>query len=80
MIGAGPLDTSNGVGQEFVVRFATSLKPDNASFFTDSNGGDMMQRWVNYHPTYPVQLFEPIASNFYPTSSVAMLLVCTDFF
>ena len=39
-------------------------------FYTDSNGLDMMERKLNYRPTFNVSNYEPIPGNFYPVTSI----------
>lgn len=72
VITVGPVDTLNAKGLEIVSRFDTTLDT-NGSFFTDSNGGELQERWINHHPTYPIEIYEPIASNFYPLTAIAMV-------
>ncbi|XP_046667795.1 lysosomal alpha-mannosidase-like [Homalodisca vitripennis] len=45
----------------------------NATFYTDSNGREMLKRVLNQRPTYKTQLEEPIAGNYYPVSTRIML-------
>jgi hypothetical protein len=47
----------------------------NKTFWTDTNGLEMQQRWVDYQPTFPRNKSseQHIANNFYPvTSAIAM--------
>ncbi|CAG9856048.1 unnamed protein product [Phyllotreta striolata] len=58
-------------GKEFITKFTvTDDFSNNNTFYTDSNGREMIQRKLNqrwdytYDPTY-----EPVASNYYPVTS-----------
>ena len=47
----------------------------NKTFWTDTNGLEMQQRWLNYQPTYKYENISVnrINNNFYPiTSAIAM--------
>lgn len=41
----------------------------NGVFYTDSNGREMLERKLNYRPTWDVDIQEPIAGNYYPVTS-----------
>ncbi len=68
----GAIDVSNGKGQEIILRLTTDLA-SNGTWWTDNNGVQAQQRWRNFHPTYPVQIYEPVASNFYPATAFGLL-------
>ena len=63
----GPLDK----GRELVTRFHTSLETSSSSttgtFYTDDNGLEMLKR------TYNLVTDEPVAGNYFPASSRAIL-------
>lgn len=41
--------------------------------FTDSNGREMLRRQRNHRDTWPLEVHEPVAGNYYPiTSGVAI--------
>jgi len=43
------------------------------TFYTDSNGREMLKRVRNYRPTWDLKLEEPISGNYYPvTSKIAL--------
>ena len=47
----------------------------NQTFYTDTNGLEMQQRWIDYQPSYPLNPKSKMAvsRNFYPvTSAIAM--------
>lgn len=55
---------------EIVSRFTVDDFKNNQTFYTDSNGREMMQRKLNYRPTYTYDSsLEPVASNYYPVTS-----------
>ena len=64
----GPIDVSDGVGREVVVKFDTDLSSQKA-FYTDSNGRELLQRIRDYRPTWKLNNSEPVAGNYYPINS-----------
>ena len=72
----GPLDTSNGFGQEAVVEFRAPSVTSGAAWRTDANGLFMMQRTrrtnsSGFFPGYVVA--EPEAQNYFPATNMAEL-------
>jgi lysosomal alpha-mannosidase len=63
----GPIDVENG-GKEVITRFNTDLESDS-TFYTDSNGREMLERKLNYRPTWPLEVNEPISGNYYPINT-----------
>ena len=63
-----------GAGKEVVLQFNSQLR-SGGTFFTDSNGREMIKRQRNARgPSYPpYQTFEPIAANYYPVNSLMSL-------
>lgn len=55
-------------GREVITKYTTQLKT-NSTFFTDSNGREMLKRIRNFRPTWNVQIEEPEAANYYPVTS-----------
>lgn len=41
----------------------------NLTFYTDSNGREMLERVKDYRPTFNVTLQEPVAGNYYPVTT-----------
>lgn len=41
----------------------------NSTFYTDSNGREIIERVLNYRPTYNLTLEEPIAGNYFPVNT-----------
>ncbi|KAG8181687.1 hypothetical protein JTE90_014820 [Oedothorax gibbosus] len=64
----GPIPVGDNVGKEIITRFDTNLK-SVSSFFTDSNGREILLRKRNYRPTWNLTVTEPIAGNYYPVNS-----------
>jgi len=61
-----PVDISDGIGKEITINFFTPSIDNKGVFYTDSNGLEMQQRKLNFRETYPVDLSEPIAGNYFP--------------
>jgi hypothetical protein len=64
----GPIPIDDGRGKEVVARFATPIQ-SASTFYTDSNGREFMQRKRNYRPTWDLNVFEPVAGNYYPVNA-----------
>ena len=83
-VGPIPMDTpwmdavvagkSNLWGKEVSMRYSTGLQ-SNGTFYTDSNGREMVKRVFNERgPSYPpLNVTEPIAGNYYPINSMISL-------
>ena len=56
------------IGKEIVTRYSSNLQTDK-TFYTDSNGREMLKRVRNYRPTWNLELMEPISGNYYPVTS-----------
>jgi len=61
-------------GKEVILRYNTDLK-SNGTFFTDSNGRELVKRQFNKRPSsYPeLVVSEPVAGNYYPINAMASL-------
>ncbi|KAL3200176.1 hypothetical protein MRX96_043588 [Rhipicephalus microplus] len=64
----GSIPVADQKGKEIITRFDTELKNDGI-FYTDSNGREIIQRRLNYRPTWNVNIQEPVAGNYYPVNS-----------
>lgn len=64
----GPIDVSDQVGKEIVIKFITDLK-SNSTFYTDANGREMLKRVRDYRPTWNLNQTERTAGNYYPVNS-----------
>lgn len=55
---------------EIVSRFTVDGFKNDETFYTDSNGREMIKRKLNYRPTYTYDSsLEPVASNYYPVTA-----------
>jgi hypothetical protein len=82
----GPIPVADGRGREIVTRVSSPIK-SSGTFYTDSNGREFMKRQKNYRPTWDLNVFEPVAGNYYPvnaaiyvenSSTKEALVVATD--
>jgi alpha-mannosidase len=80
----GPVPMEDAVGKEVIVRFVSDIV-SNDTFYTDSNGREMITRVVNFRPTYNLTVTQPVAGNYYPVDaaiairdSTRQLTVLTD--
>ncbi|KAK5639939.1 hypothetical protein RI129_010750 [Pyrocoelia pectoralis] len=64
----GPLSYVNKLGIEVITRYITDLD-NEATFYTDSNGRQLIKRVRNHRPTYEYTNEEPISGNYYPVTS-----------
>lgn len=63
---------NDDIGKEVVSTFDSSLKTGGAGrnkFYTDSNGREFMERVLDYRPTWDLDVFEPVAGNYYPVTA-----------
>eukprot|EP01129_Flabellula_baltica_P000848 TRINITY_DN1078_c0_g1_i1.p1 TRINITY_DN1078_c0_g1~~TRINITY_DN1078_c0_g1_i1.p1 ORF type:complete len:965 (+),score=111.58 TRINITY_DN1078_c0_g1_i1:28-2895(+) len=68
----GPIDISNGDGKEIIVRYNTDIE-NGKTFFTDSQGQEMIKRVLNHRDSYKLNLQEHISGNYYPISQSAFI-------
>ena len=68
---AGPLP-ADGVGREAVLVYGTGLET-KGKVWTDSNGRRLLPRTRNSRPTWPLNVTEPVAGNYYPVAGLAVL-------
>lgn len=59
-------------GKEIISRFTTRLKTD-MTFYTDSNGRELLKRVRNFRPTWKLSISEPVALNYYPVTSKILM-------
>ena len=59
----GPIPINDGFGKEVISRFDTNLATDK-TWYTDSNGRDLIQRIRDYRETWKLNLTEPVAGNY----------------
>ena len=72
--GAPPNTGHLGGGKEIVLKFDSAIQ-SAGTFYTDSNGREMVKRQRNARgPSYPpYQIGEPVAGNYYPVNSLISL-------
>ncbi|XP_017769969.1 PREDICTED: lysosomal alpha-mannosidase-like [Nicrophorus vespilloides] len=64
----GPIDISTNSGTEVISRFTADVD-SNGTFYTDSNGRQMLRRVRDYRETYDYTDEEPVSGNYYPITS-----------
>lgn len=64
----GPIDVDDNIGKEVVIRFNSNIK-SNSTFYTDSNGREMLKRVRNFRSTWNLVPTEEISQNYYPINS-----------
>ncbi|KAF5279397.1 hypothetical protein FQA39_LY05507 [Lamprigera yunnana] len=70
LIGPIPRETTNGI--EVITKYMTKLKSDG-TFYTDSNGREMMKRVKNFRPSWNLNVSEEVAGNYYPVTSKILI-------
>lgn len=68
----GPIPVNDARGKEVVARFSTPIQ-SAGTFFTDSNGREFLKRKRNSRPTWDLNVFEPVAGNYYPVNAAIYL-------
>ncbi|KAL2764393.1 lysosomal alpha-mannosidase isoform 2 precursor [Daubentonia madagascariensis] len=64
----GPIPVGDSWGKEVISRFDTPLETDE-TFYTDSNGREILERRRDYRPTWNLNQTEKVAGNYYPVNS-----------
>lgn len=60
----------DGIGKEVVSRFRVPFYKNNQTFYTDSNGREMLKRVLNYRPSFELkENVENVSGNYYPITS-----------
>lgn len=61
---------SDKIGKEVISRFRIPFYNNNQTFYTDSNGREMMKRVLNYRPSFALkENVENVSGNYYPITS-----------
>ncbi|CAM9878394.1 unnamed protein product, partial [Phaeothamnion confervicola] len=68
----GPIPADDGVGKDVVSRFSSAVA-SAGTFWTDSNGREFQRRQRDARPTWPLDVTEPVAGNYYPATVGAFL-------
>lgn len=64
----GEIPIGDGNGREIVTRFDTNIE-SNGVFYTDANGREILKRRRDHRDTWPVNMLEKIAGNYYPVTT-----------
>ncbi len=64
----GPVPIDDNKGKEIILRYDTNIA-SQATFFTDANGREVLQRVRDYRPTWNYTVNEPVSGNYYPVNS-----------
>eukprot|EP00934_Nitzschia_sp_Nitz4_P002969 Nitzschia sp. Nitz4//scaffold272_size25479//12374//15946//NITZ4_008309-RA/size25479-snap-gene-0.1-mRNA-1//-1//CDS//3329545225//2959//frame0 len=64
----GPIPAGDMRGKEIVTRLQTPIK-SSSTFYTDSNGREFMKRVRDSRPTWELNVYEPVAGNYYPVNA-----------
>ncbi|VVC31552.1 Hypothetical protein CINCED_3A003390 [Cinara cedri] len=66
----GPIPDEDKIGKEIVSRFHVPFYQNNETFYTDSNGREMLKRVLNYRPSFTLkENVENVSGNYYPITS-----------
>ena len=81
----GPVPIKDGRGKEVVSRLKALGIDNQGVFYTDSNGRAFLKRQRDRRPSWDMQVFEPVAGNYYPVNTAiymedanASLAILTD--
>ncbi|CAF3174305.1 unnamed protein product [Rotaria sp. Silwood2] len=64
----GPVAINDNIGKEVIMRYDTDID-SAATFYTDANGREVLQRIRDYRPTWNYTVTEPASGNYYPVVS-----------
>ncbi|CAF4699968.1 unnamed protein product [Rotaria socialis] len=64
----GPIPIDDYIGKEIIVRYDTDIQ-SKSTYYTDANGREVLERKVDYRPTWNYTVNENISGNYYPISS-----------
>ncbi len=64
----GPIAIDDNIGKEVIMRYDTDIQ-SAATFYTDANGREVLQRIRDYRPTWNYTVTEPVSGNYYPVNS-----------
>jgi hypothetical protein len=60
----------SSIGKEVITRFHIPFYQNNQTFYTDSNGREMLKRVLNYRPSFSLKdNLENVSGNYYPITS-----------
>ena len=64
----GPIPIDDHVGKEIILRYDTDIR-NQARFYTDANGREVLERVRDYRPTWNYTKVETVSGNYYPVNS-----------
>uniref|UniRef100_A0A6E8WBV9 Alpha-mannosidase n=1 Tax=Anopheles coluzzii TaxID=1518534 RepID=A0A6E8WBV9_ANOCL len=64
----GPIPIDDSKGKEIISRFESDIKSEG-TFWTDSNGREMLRRVRNHRDTWELELSEPVPGNYFPVTA-----------
>ncbi|XP_037083658.1 lysosomal alpha-mannosidase-like [Pollicipes pollicipes] len=64
----GPIPIEDGVAKEVISRFSSAINSTD-TFYTDSNGRQMMKRRRDHRDAWTLNVTEPVAGNYFPVNS-----------
>jgi lysosomal alpha-mannosidase len=64
----GPIPIDDHMGKEIIIRYDTDIASDG-SFYTDSNGREVLERKRDYRPSWNYTVYENVSGNYYPIVS-----------
>lgn len=67
-----PFGLSVRCGLQVISRFSTDIQ-SNGVVYTDSSGRDMIKRVYNFRETWKLEVFEPVAGNYYPVNTAVFI-------
>ncbi|XP_005095526.1 lysosomal alpha-mannosidase [Aplysia californica] len=65
----GPVPVADHIGKEVITRYHLDGFENKKTFYTDANGREILERVLNYRPTWQLKQTEPVAGNYYPVNS-----------
>ena len=68
----GPIPISDGWGKEVIHRLSTDLASRD-TWYTDSNGRDMVQRKLNHRDSWKLNVTQPVSGNYAPINAAIQL-------
>lgn len=75
----GPIPIGDGIGKEVINRVIWGEVSTSDTFYTDSNGREILKRVKDSRETWHLLNQEPVAGNYYPVNSRLMIHTDSDF-
>ena len=64
----GPIPIDDNIGKEVIIRYDTDIA-SAATYYTDANGREVLERIRDYRPTWNYTVLENVSGNYYPINS-----------